>query len=160
MKQGYHYMTDAEIYQFYQKLNKHDYKGCSKLFAGKDLFILMEGDGLFTNSVQGRGAFMFTDRERAANFLNKEENANFRCTIGTARLERILAMNCDIYFNATVPGDKTAFMLWNERTSTIGMSCKDREGHYAMPYGITPAWQRRGLFRRKSKNVRPEIPAR
>lgn len=148
------FMTDADIKEWYRGIDKGKDFGsvCAKL-AHFDLFTIMDGDGLFTHSDQGDGVFMFTDYERAMNFMNRDRNASTRCHIGLIRLERALSLDLDMWINATPRGDNTLFFHWDCRNEISHTGMKDKDGHYTLPYGLTPSWQKRGLFGLKKRST-------
>lgn len=142
----YDLCTDRDIKKLYQRFAKDDFvKHSIGMLMKRDIYVLTEGNGIFTNSCQGKGVFVFTDLARARAFLAKEENATANTWFSRIWFTQIWMRACDMdlyfYVNLTPPGDKTLFTRFDPHAGKDGLwfpACKDTQFKYTLPYGLKP----------------------
>lgn len=149
----YDLCTDRDIKKLYQRFAKKDFgKHSIGMLMKRDVYVLTERNGIFTNSCQGKGVFVFTDLARARAFLAKEENATantwFTRIWFTQMWMRACDMGLSIYINLTPPGDKTLSAHFVPDAGKDGLwfpCCKDSQFRYTLPYNLKPNHKKHDL---------------
>ena len=134
-------MTDAEIKKCYQYLDAKRFKDIEKLLLPLNLFALTAGEDFFTNAEQGRGIYLFTDTERAYDFMKKEPHSTFKMEVNPVAFKDVfLGRSLDLYINPTQEGDRTLFAVVQTKGEIKHWwrVCKGPAQQYTLPYGLTP----------------------
>lgn len=143
-----HYVlcTNGEIKRIYKCFANHRFGDRSiGLLMKRDVYVLTEGERLFTNSSQGRGVYVFTDMERTRAFLAKEKNATANTWFDRKWFTQMWMRACDmglrLYINLTPPGDKTLFANFEPDEDMWYPCCKDSRFRFTLPYGLKPNYK-------------------
>ena len=136
--------NEREMIKFYTYVDKQRLDKAVTLLMKRYVYTLVDGDRFFVNSKQGRGIYVFTDAERAHEFLAQEENRTFRTSVQkipfsvawltqAAEVER-----CDFYINLTPYGCRHPFLVWRHDDDNWQTGTKDKNLRFTLPYNLTP----------------------